>query len=702
MTRTAGTADAAALLEVIVGQSPVGVGVFDTELRYVRVNPALQRLVGLDLADMLGRTVSEVVPGPVGAFAHARLRHVLATGEPVVGADLEGRLPTSPVERSMVVSYFRLQSPQGQVLGAASIVSDVSDRHRTKRALERANARLELLGRAGEVLNASLELAATLDGLARLVVPEVADHCVVDLAEDPSVPPVPGRPVALRRAVLVHAPGIELPPPAAVRVGDPWAPVGSEVTYPSPHPVVIALERDEATLVRIDPVTFDYDAVAPTAASASSARALRIRSALAVPLRARGRPVGVLSLVYSVSGRTHTEEELLLARQLADRAAVAIDNARLHERERERALLLQRSLLPQQLPDVPGLRTAARYLPADRPGDGSQEGVGGDWYDVVPLPGGRAAIVVGDVMGRGLAAAALMGQLRAALRAYAVQDQTPADVLTSADELVRGLADDVLVTCVYAVADPRDGTVTLANAGHVPPLLLGPGNAGEGAPARALEATGPPLGTGGGEPYVERRLRLAPGQLLALYTDGLVERRDSDLDTGVQALAGALDPATPDLDAACAAATIGADRDDDVALLLVRADPARKPPCATSTLAPDTRAASAARVATRSLLKAWDEPAAVQEAAELAVSELVTNAVRHGAGEVTLRLSRHEDGVVVEVGDAGGGHPRRRRAGGDDEGGRGLQLVGAVAAAWGVRPDGAGKIVWCRLARPRR
>jgi len=216
-----GAADAAALLEVIVGQSPVGVGVFDTRRRYVRVNPALQRIVGLDPAQMIGRTVREVVPGPVGAFAHDRLAHVLATGERVVGADVEGLLPSSPLERSLVVSYFRLEAADGRVLGAASIVSDVSERHLTRRALERANARLELLDRAGEVLNASLDLEHTLAGLGRLVVPEVADHCVVDLVDD-TLPAAVAGPVVLRRHASVHAAGVVLPPPDDG--AQPWAP----------------------------------------------------------------------------------------------------------------------------------------------------------------------------------------------------------------------------------------------------------------------------------------------------------------------------------------------------------------------------------------------------------------------------------------------------------------------------------------------
>jgi serine phosphatase RsbU (regulator of sigma subunit)/anti-sigma regulatory factor (Ser/Thr protein kinase) len=454
-----------------------------------------------------------------------------------------------------------------------------------------------------------------------------------------------------------------------------------------------AFRRREPIARHIDPSTFDYDAVAPNRTSARTARELQVRSGAALPLQARGRTVGVLSLIYSVSGRVHGEEDMLVARRLADQAAVAIDNAQLHRSERERALALQRSLLPERLPPVPGLVAAARYLPA-RSGGGE---VGGDWYDLVRLPGGRVAVIVGDVMGRGLPAATLMGQLRAALRAYAVQDQPPGEVLTSADELVRGLSDDVLVTCVYAVLDARDGSLAVANAGHVPPILLtGPPWDGE----LALSATGPPLGAGGSEPYGERDVRLEPGQLLALLTDGLVETRTADIEVGLHRLASSLDPDAPDLEALCEAVTGRADRDDDVALLLVRADPATRPAMTRVELDTSPQEVCRSRAVARDCLQAWQENEALMDAAELAVSELVTNAVRYGSGPLTLQLSRHDDGIVVEVCDDGAGTPRRRRAGLEDEGGRGLLLVAGLAAGWGVRARGKGKVVWCRLARP--
>jgi PAS domain S-box-containing protein len=688
--------DAAALLDVIFGQSPVGVAVFDTSRRYVRVNPALQRLVGLPEGEMLGRTVREVVPGPVGAFADARLGEVLRTGEPLIGADLEGRLPSAPGDRSLIVSYFRLEGPAGAVLGAASVVSDVSDRHGTRRALERANARLELLSRATAALGASLELPEILTGLADVVVPAVADHCAVDLVPEDAA--AEEGVVRLLRSISRHEAGAEPPEPDAgtTEGTGPWAPVGALVPYRPGHPVAEAFRTGRVEVRSIDPAVFDYDAVAPSAESARFARAMGIRSALTVPLRAHGRTIGVLSLAYSVSGRSHGDDDVLVATQVADRAAVAIENARLHRRERQRGLALQRSLLPETLPSVPGLRMAARYLPAGGRGE-----VGGDWYDVIRLAAGRVAIVVGDVMGRGVGAAALMGQLRAGLRAYAVQDQPPSLVLTSADQLVRGLGDDVIVTCVYAVLDPRDGTLVVANAGHVPPLIVdadGPQSVDEGS---ALAATGPPLGAGGARPYRQVTVHLTEGQLLALYTDGLVERRDADLGTGIGRFARQLDPAAADLDALCELVIGRAEPDDDAALLLVVRDDADRPRSRTVPLTSDRRTAQVARTVVRQALGEWAEAQDLVDTAELAVSELVTNALRYGRPPIVLEVSRHVDGVVLEVTDAAPGSPRVHVAAPSDEGGRGLFLVHAVSQAWGVRPLEDGKVVWCHLARTR-
>jgi anti-sigma regulatory factor (Ser/Thr protein kinase) len=542
-------------------------------------------------------------------------------------------------------------------------------------ALRAANARLELLGRASTVLASSLELEQTLAGFADLMVPGFADHCLVDLFDDD------GR---LVRAAARNAPGAE----AADRA---WTRIGQVADYRPGHPVAEVLATGREVLVTIDPDAFDYRAVAPSADSARAAQEIRVRCALSIPLSARGHLVGVASFTTSLSGRVYRDDDVRLARQLADRAAVAIDNARLYGREQRHALTLQRRLMPDRLPAAPGVLAAARYLPA---ADGGQ--VGGDWYDLIPLVAGRVAIVIGDVMGRGVPAAALMGQVRAALRAYAVQDLPPAEVFCCADEFVGALDEGTLVTCVYAVYDPRESTLTVANAGHVPPLLLGP----DGRVAEQLDATGLPLGTGLGD-YRQVSLPFHAEQLLALYTDGLVETRAEPIDVGIDRLVGLI-TSVQDLEAGCDAALGSLDRtvqNDDVALLLVRPDPRTRPPTLALGLLPDAREASRARAVTAETLRAWVQPEELVDVAELIVSELVANVVEHAGTRGLLTLSLHEDGIVVEVRDERAAPPRRRRAGPEDENGRGVMLVSSLSVKWGVRslPDGAGKAVWCRL-----
>ena len=311
-------------------------------------------------------------------------------------------------------------------------------------ALDRANERSALLGTVARVLSESLDLDRVLGRFGGLVVPRFADHCVVDLIG------LDGR---LCREILVHTPGYG---------PDGWTPVGQDPAYPASHPAAQALTSDRGRIVAIR--TPDTRGSFPAARPAVPATQVALASALVVPLVARGHTIGVVSFASSVGNRIYGTDDLALATQLADRAAVAIDNARLYRHQQEVSWTLQRSLMPDTLPTAPGVCVAARYVAAT---EGSE--VGGDWYDLVPMPTGRVAIIIGDVMGRGVAAAALMGQVRAALRAYAGQDLPPAEVLTHANELIRGLADNTIVTCVYCVYDPREEQLVLSNAGHVPP-----------------------------------------------------------------------------------------------------------------------------------------------------------------------------------------------------------------------------------------
>jgi PAS domain S-box-containing protein len=535
------------VFEALFGQSPIGVGVFDAECRYVTANPALQEIIGLPLDRLLGRRIDEVL-GALGRDAAMKLRQAMADGSPLVNHVLSGATPGSGGEdRTFLASYFRLSDADGGLIGAASLVTDVTDQRRIRDELATANTRLALLAEVSDVLSSSLELDVTLAAFADLVVPTFADHCVVDLVDEDD-------PDRIRRVALVHAPGLA---PAV----EAWARPGEIVDYPYEHPAAKAMRTGRGVLEHADD-TPDFHDIAPTPESAAYGRAIGIRSAMTAPLVARGEVLGAVSFVSSASGRTFTATDVEMGEELASRAAIAIDNARLYGREQRIALTLQRSLLPDRLAEIPGLETAAVYHPAARDG-----AVGGDWYDVIPLAGGRAGIVIGDVMGRGVPAAALMGQLRAAVRAYAAQDLAPATVLDLLDELVTGLAAETLVSCIYAVYDPAQGRLRLANAGHPPPLVV----ARRGA--RRLEAHGVLLGAGAG-PFADHEVTLEPGAILALYTDGLVERRDEDLDARIAMLAQALSDDGRPLARMCAEVVASfippRGHDDDVALMLVR------------------------------------------------------------------------------------------------------------------------------------
>ncbi|WP_433340713.1 SpoIIE family protein phosphatase [Streptomyces sp. CA-253872] len=437
-----------------------------------------------------------------------------------------------------------------------------------------------------------------------------------------------------------------------------------------------------------------------------------VQSTLAVPMVAHDKVVGLAQFARTKGSEPFGERDRALAVELATRAAVFIDNARLYRREHERALLLQRSLLPPGEPEAAGLDIACRYLPGNEATE-----VGGDWFDVIELPGHRTALVVGDVMGRGLRAAAAMGELRTAVRTLALLDLEPAEVLSHLDEIAQGLgspqqttraarqdqdtdlAEVYLATCVYAVYDSVTRRCTFANAGHLPPVLLEP--SGAHRPALLLDVPpGMPLGVGG-EPFDEVTVELPEGALLALYTDGLVESRHQPLDEGLLAFRNALtDPGRP-LEDICDQVLRRLDThhgEDDIALLMARVQGLPEENVGDWTLPRDPQSVGKAREYTRERLAGWGLEA-LADTTELLVSELVTNALRYGDGEIRLRLLLDRT-LVCEVWDEGLVQPRRRRAKDTDEGGRGLQLVGLLAASWGSRRTPHGKTVWFELGLP--
>ncbi|WP_445524977.1 ATP-binding SpoIIE family protein phosphatase [Streptomyces cyslabdanicus] len=391
---------------------------------------------------------------------------------------------------------------------------------------------------------------------------------------------------------------------------------------------------------------------------------------------------------------------LVFATDVTDHADAAERLRASERRQRETAVTLQRSLLPQVLEQPDDLRIAATYQPG-----GTEAAVGGDWYDVITLGGGRTALVIGDVMGRGVRAAAVMGQLRTAVRAYARMDLPPHEVLQLLDGLAADIDANQIATCAYAVHDPNEGRLVYASAGHLPILVRDE----NGTVLRADEPTGPPLGTGGWV-HASGSVPLSPGSMAVLYTDGLVERRDEDLDEGIAALEHALAGATGSPQVVCdrlvRSAGVQADHDDDVAVMVLQ-HPARTGPDgelfrnAALELLGGVEAAPRARAFASGVLTSWRFPPDLHDLGVLAASELVANSLQHGTPPMRLRLRRTDRRLIVEVTDGDDHLPRRRRAEPGDESGRGIAIVATIATSWGSRrTPGGGKAVWCEFTLP--
>ncbi|MCQ0025367.1 SpoIIE family protein phosphatase [Streptomyces somaliensis DSM 40738] len=528
--------------------------------------------------------------------------------------------------------------------------------------------------------------------LAEIAVPRFADLAVVELVEGvlsggepPPGPPDPG--TVLRRAALrADAPADAAADPGPIR-------------YPAGTPQARCLRTGRPVADSVPTAAAPaLGAVHPVAPLGGGVHAY-----VAAPLHAGGRVLGLAGFYRRGEDRPYEEDDLTLAGELAARAAIGVDNARRFSREHDASLTLQRSLLPHALPRITAADLASRYLPADgRTGASAQ--VGGDWFDAVPLSGARVALVVGDVAGHGLRAAATMGRLRTAVRTLAALDLPPEEVLAHLDELVGRPSDDpaeehdpaTATTCLYAVYDPVTRRCTVARAGHPPPAVAPPGGA-----ARLLDLpAGPPLGLGGLQPYESTTVDLAPGSLLALYTDGLLKEGlgygDTEAATGrlLSALAGPAPARDPErvCDRITETVLPGGPR-DDVALLVarVRALPADR--VATWELPADPSVVAGARALVRRKLTEWDL-AHMEFTTGLVVSELVTNAVRYGGGgPVSLRLL-HDEALICEVSDHSDSSPRIRRATATEEGGRGLFLVARFARRWGARFMPRGKTVW--------
>ncbi|WP_268873606.1 SpoIIE family protein phosphatase [Streptacidiphilus neutrinimicus] len=705
-------ADAAALLgleqglavqEALFEQSPLGLAIFDRDLRYVRINETLARMNGLPVEAHLGRTAGEALPQLAADEVMAVQRQVLATGEPVIDVTVNSADPGEPGYRS--VSYSRLHDRSGRILGLTGMIMDVTDRYRSVAKVEHARQRLALLNEVGSRIGDLLDAELIAQELAGALVPRLGDHSGVALLEavlDGSE--LPRHPHTRLTPLIMAAAAAVVPGPDADAMQTPGARITmtDESLFGRVLRTGMPLTLDAAT--RLEDVSGQGDP------RVRAAYRLGVHSMLVVPLRARGIVLGLLILDRAGRREGFDHDDVVFATELADRAGASLDNARLYARERAAALMLQRSLLPQSVAQPPGMEVGYRYVPGS-----SGAEVGGDWFDVIPLPRGRTALVVGDVMGHGLRAAATMGRLRTAVRTLAGLDLPPHRLLQKvhdlADDLAQGPEEALIATCVYAVYDPSAHKLVLSKAGHTEPLLITPtptaapgGERLGGGSATVLALpSGAPLGVGG-VPFEVTELTVPEGSLLALYTDGLVESRTEDIDVGTRRLSAVLELPHASVEEACEAVVRTLDQGqepDDVALLLARLGGTPEPTVLREerwTLSAEPSAPAHGRRLVRATLHDWDEERLL-DTTELLVSELVTNAVRYASAPIGLRLALREETLLVEVADPLPDPPREREAAGTDEGGRGLQLVHRLANRWGTRAEGEGKVVWFEQIR---
>ncbi|GLW49573.1 hypothetical protein Stsp02_52340 [Streptomyces sp. NBRC 14336] len=420
------------------------------------------------------------------------------------------------------------------------------------------------------------------------------------------------------------------------------------------------------------------------------------RSMLVVPLKARNVVLGFMILLRHPERPVFNDMDRVTGAELAARAGLVLDNARMYTYQESVAETLQDSMLPHIPARMPGCDIATRYLPGTLLGR-----VGGDWFDSVKLPGARTALVVGDVMGHGLNSAAMMGQLRTAVQTMAALDLPPAQLLRNLDDLAQRLGETYLATCLYAVYDPIAGELHLANAGHIPPVLV---RAEDGRSELLDLPTGAPIGVGG-VPFESVRVRVEPGDRLVMCTDGLVEVRGEDIGVGLATLCESAAHPAASMDDACdtiiRALNTRGGRKDDVALLMARLNGIDAEDVAEWRIARDPVQVGRARAVVREQLHDWGLTRLV-DVAELLVSELVTNALRHSEGRpVELRLVRG-DTLLCEVEDDDHELPTLLNAGPHDEFGRGLRLVSTLAREWGTSRTSVGKTVWFELTLPRR
>ncbi|MFD5909825.1 SpoIIE family protein phosphatase [Streptomyces massasporeus] len=696
-------------------QSPFALGVYDPELRFLWINASSGRVIAHSEEQVLGRKYREVLPEFDRSLFPERddkpytdaLAEVARTGEPT-------RLITvfrprgSDYANAWATSIWPVRDAQGRVRAIANWGFDMSAEYWARQRLLILNKASGGIGRTLDVIGTALELATTpVPGFTDLVTVDLFDE-VLRGEEPPSVAGlVSGEPVVLSRAARHSAQDdTDRAPGPTTPVSHPPGSVAARCLATGRSAVELAAEPGQGGEWAFGPGLAADPAHWPPGNPVidESLTADGLTGRITVPLRARGVLLGVVAFSRLDRPEAFTADDLILAEELAAKAAVAIDNARRYSRERTTALTLQRSLLPQGLPSHEAVEVASRYLPG---GAGAE--VGGDWFDVIPLSGARVALVVGDVVGHGLHASASMGRLRTAVRTLADVDLPPDELLTHLDDLVLHLGGDLQptgrfeptgesgATCLYTVYDPVSRRFTLASAGHPLPLIIAP----DGTRTPVTAQPGPPLGIGG-LPFEATELELPEGSLLALYTDGLLDGRAREADKGITELQRVLDPSATSLETLCDTvidAVLPDRRTDDAALLLARTHALAPHHVADWDVEPDPAQVPRARKFAVDQVDAWG----LEEAAfvtELVVSELVTNAIRYGEPPIKLRLIR-DTSLICEVSDASNTAPHLRRARAFDEGGRGLLLVAQLTQGWGTRHTTDGKTIWCAQTLPR-
>ncbi|MFJ3309974.1 SpoIIE family protein phosphatase [Streptomyces sp. NPDC086549] len=670
-----------ALGEWAFDRSPCVMAVFDQDLRLVRASAGMEHALSVTAETMRGLRLPDIVPHPASHEAERRMRSVLEDGEP---QDAPVCLDPIDPQRPWQARLIPLNDSTGQIRA----VHLVAHSHPSEDLIRR---RMRLLSDAGRDIGTSSDTHRTAQELADVAVPRLADTCTIDLLDAPRH----GEPPPSWSAI-----GLPLSRAAVRSVTDQHPsprPAGRARRCPAWSPPAQCLVKGRGAVLSVD-----EDAITRWAQEDPEAawiRDSRTHSLMVVPIRAAGTSFGVALFGRHDHPDPFDSDDLWLAEQLAAKAAMSIHSARRPKRQHTTTMALQRSLLPQILPEQGAMDIATRYLPSV-----SQAGVGGDWFDVIPLSGTRVALVVGDVVGHGIRASATMGRVRTAVRTLADVDLPPDELLSHLDDLVIHLsaeeagadnatetAGGVGTTCLYAVYDPVSRHCALARAGHPPPAVVTPGGA-----VRFLDVPpGPPLGLGG-LPFEVFETELPEGSLIALYTNGLLETRDHDIDDALDNMFAALAHPAESLDALCdrvLTSMLTHRPDDDIALLIARTKALDTDRVATWELPFDPATVADARRQATEQLTAWHLDEAVF-VTELVVSELVTNAIRYGRPPIRLRLIHDHHTLTCEVFDSSNTAPHMRRARTFDEGGRGLLLVGQLTQRWGTRHTSVGKTVW--------